>query len=81
MTHYLTEVVECLVQVSKHAGRWLIGDLDGHLEDAARDDMRVASASRLGTDKHSVVRMTLQTILLKLFLQSIKPLGHQMDIL
>ena len=69
------------MQVGKHASRWFIGDLDGHLKDTAGDDVRVTCASRLGTDEHSIVRVAIQTVLLQLLLECIQPLGHQVDIL
>ena len=36
---YLVEVIQCLVKVSQHASGRLVGDLDGGLQDALRDDV------------------------------------------
>ena len=42
MSAHLVEVVESLVQVGHHAGGRFVGDLDGDLEDALRDGVRLA---------------------------------------
>ena len=44
MHTYLVEVVERFVEVGEHAGRGLIGDFDGGLEDALGDDVGVTGA-------------------------------------
>ena len=48
MRTYLVEVVECLVEVGEHAGRGLVGDFDGGLEDALGDDVGVTGTRGFG---------------------------------
>lgn len=77
----LVEVVESGVKVGHHAGGRFVGDLDGDLEDALRDGVSLAGGGRLRAHVDAVARVTLQTVLLDLLLQSRQPLGHQMYVL
>lgn len=65
---YLVEVVQGLVQVGVHASRRLIGDLDGVLQDALRDDVALRGGRGLSTDKHPEVAMASLCVLLQKFL-------------
>lgn len=66
--YYLAEVVQGLVQVGVHASRRLIGDLDGVLQDALRDDVALGGGGGLSTDKHPEVLMAALCVLLQKFL-------------
>lgn len=66
---YLTEVVQCLVQIGMHPSRRLIGDLDGVLQDSLRDEVAFGGGGGFGTDKHPKVLMTSLCVLLQPFLQ------------
>ena len=50
----LVKVVEGLVEVGLHAGGRLVGDLDGGLEDALRNDVVLGAGRRLGAQEDPV---------------------------
>lgn len=66
--YYLVEVVQGLVQVGVHASRRFIGDLDGVLEDALRDDVALGGGGGLSADKHPEVLVASLCVLLQKFL-------------
>lgn len=78
---YLGEVVQRLVQVGVHACRRLVGDLDGVLQDALRDDVSLGRGRGLSTDKHPEVLVASLCLLLQTFLQGAEPASHQVDVL
>ena len=69
------------MQVGEHAGGRLVGDLDGRLEDAVRDDVRLSRARRLGADEQAVVLVARHAALVHLLLQCRQPLRHQVHVL
>jgi len=78
---YLGEVVEGLVQVGVHASRWFIGDLDGVLQDALRDDVALGGGGGLCTYKHPEVFVASLCVLFQKLLQRTQPASHQVDVL
>lgn len=66
--YYLVEVVQGLVQVGMHASGRFIGDLDGVLKDALRDNVALGGGGGLGTDKHPEVLVAPLCMLIKKFL-------------
>lgn len=66
---YLTEVVQCFVQIGMHPSRRLIGDLDGVLQDSLRDEVAFGGGGGFGADKHPEVLVTFLCVLLQLFFQ------------
>ncbi|TNN81609.1 hypothetical protein EYF80_008055 [Liparis tanakae] len=78
---YLGEVVEGLVQVGVHASRRFIGDLDGVLQDALRDDVALRGGGGLCTYKHPEVFVASLCVLFQKLLQRTQPASHQVDVL
>lgn len=78
---YLVEVVQGLVQVGVHAAGWLVGDLDGVLQDALWDDVSLWGGGGLGADKHPEVLVAPIPVLLQTLLQGAQPASHQVDVL
>lgn len=78
---YLAEVVEGFVQVGMHPRGRLVGDFDGVLQDALRNDVALWAWSWLCADEDTEIPMAALTVLLQLLLQRAQPLGHQMDVL
>lgn len=66
---YLTEVVQCLVEIGMHPSRRLIGDLDGVLQDSLRDKMAFGGGGGFSADKHPEVLVSSLCVLLQPFLQ------------
>ena len=56
------------MQVGVHASRRLIGDLDGVLEDALRDDVALGGGGGLGADEHPEVLVASIRMLFQKFL-------------
>lgn len=69
------------MQVGVHPGRWLVGDFDGALQDALRNDVALWAQSWLCANEDTEIPMAALTVLLQLLLQRAQPLGHQMDVL
>ena len=78
---YLSEVVQGLVQVGMHARGGLIGDFNGILQDALRDDVALRRGRRLCTDEDPELWVAVFTELLQFLLQGAEPLGNQVDVL
>lgn len=64
MCEYLTEVVQCLMEIGMHPSRRLTGDLDGVFQDSLRDKVAFAGGGGLGADKHPKVLVTSLCMLL-----------------
>lgn len=79
--YHLVEVVQGLVQVGVHACGWLVGDFDGVLQDALRDDVALGGGGGFGADEHPEVLVASVAVLLQKFLQSSQPASHQVDVL
>lgn len=56
------------MQVGEHAGRRFVGDLDGVLQDALRDDVSLGGGGGLSADKHPEVLVASLCMLLQKFL-------------
>lgn len=78
---HLVEVGQGFIEVGHHSRRWLIGDLDGRLQNALRDNVAGPVRCRLCRDVHSVVVVAAFTVLLQLLVQSGQPLLHQVNVL
>lgn len=78
---YLGEEVEGFVQVGVHAGGRLVGDFDGVLQQALRDDVCLGAEGWLGTHEHPVVCVAAHAVPLHSLLQRAQPACHQVDVL
>lgn len=59
-----------------HASGWLVGDLDGVLQDALWDDVAFGGGGGLGTDKHPEVDVASLRVLLQKLFQGAQPASH-----
>lgn len=69
------------MQVCMHAGRGLVGNFDGVLQDALGNDVAVRGGCRLRANEDTEILVAALTVLLQLLLQRTQPLGHQVDVL
>lgn len=69
------------MQVCVHPCGWLIGDLDGVLQDPLWNGVSFRGGGGLSAHKHSEVLVAAVRVLLQTFLQSAKPARHQVDVL
>lgn len=81
LSPYLSEKVQCLVQVGIHARGRLIGDFDGVFQDALGDDVCLRGGGGLRTDEHTVVLVTARAVPLHLLVQGAQPSCHQVNVL
>lgn len=78
---YLSEKIQCLVQIGVHARGRLVGDFDGVFQDALWDDVCLGRGSGLGADEHAVVLVAARAVAFHLLVQDAQPSRHQVNVL